>query len=99
VSTGETRRVIADGEWAVAGWTSHARVCSGTPYDNDYAAVFHVTDGRTGAVTGYCGTSCVKRVLFDLGLPPCESAGRSVPGRTPMRERAERPPRSRGRLR
>lgn len=96
MSTEETRRVIAGGEWAVAGWTSRARVRSGTPCGN---AVFHVTDGRTGAVTGYCDTSCAKRVLFDLGLPPCESAGRSVPGRTPMRERAERPPRSRGRLR
>jgi ketosteroid isomerase-like protein len=58
-------RVIADGDWAVAGWTSHARARNGAPYDNDYAAVFHVTDGRIDAVTEYCDTSSMKRILFD----------------------------------
>jgi ketosteroid isomerase-like protein len=40
----------------------HVRV---TPYDNHYAAVFHVTGGLIDAVTEYCDTSHMKRVLFD----------------------------------
>lgn len=63
--TQDLHRIIADGDWAVAEWTSHARARSGTPYDNDYAVVFHVTDGRIDAVSEYCDTSCMKRVLFD----------------------------------
>src|ERR1700751_2135769 len=43
--TQELHRVIADGDYAVAEWTSHARARNGAPYDNDYAVVFHVTDG------------------------------------------------------
>jgi uncharacterized protein len=46
----------------VAEWTSHAR--DGAPYDNDYAVVFHVTGGRIDAVTEYCDTSHMQRVLF-----------------------------------
>src|ERR687887_292229 len=33
----DVHRIIADGEYAVAEWTSHARARNGTPYDNDYA--------------------------------------------------------------
>ena len=57
-------RIIADGDWAVAGWTSHTRARNGTPYDNDHAAVFHVTDGRIDAVTEHCDTSSMERILF-----------------------------------
>jgi len=45
-------------------WTSHARARNGATYDNDYAVVFHVTGGRIDAVTEYCDTSYMKRVLF-----------------------------------
>jgi len=57
-------RVIADGDYAVAEWTSHARARSGEPYDNEYAVVFRVADCRIDAVTEYCDTSYLKRVLF-----------------------------------
>ena len=57
-------RVIADGEYAVAEWTSHARSRSGEPYDNDYAVVFRVADGLIAEVVEYCDTSYMKRVLF-----------------------------------
>jgi ketosteroid isomerase-like protein len=63
--TQDLHRIIADGEYAVAEWTSHARARNGAPYDNDYAVVFHVTDGHIDAVTEYCDTSYMKRVLFD----------------------------------
>jgi hypothetical protein len=46
-------------------WTSHARARNGAPYDNDYAVVFYVTGGLIDAVTEYCDTSYMKRVLFD----------------------------------
>jgi uncharacterized protein len=63
--TQDLHRVIADGDHAVAEWTSHARARNGAPYDNDYAVVFRVTDGLIDAVTEYCDTSYMKRVLFD----------------------------------
>jgi uncharacterized protein len=63
--TQDLHRIIADGDYAVAIWTSHARARNGTPYDNDYAVLFHVTGGRIDAVTEYCDTSYMKRVLFD----------------------------------
>ncbi|OHV33916.1 MULTISPECIES: nuclear transport factor 2 family protein [Pseudofrankia] len=58
-------RIIADGEHAVAEWTSHAQARDGTPYDNDYAVVFQVRDGLITSVTEYCDTSYMKRVLFE----------------------------------
>ena len=61
----DLHRIIADGDYAVAEWTSHARARNGAPYDNDYAVVFRVADGRIAAVTEYCDTSYMKRVLFE----------------------------------
>jgi ketosteroid isomerase-like protein len=58
-------RIVADGEFAVAEWTSHARARSGAPYDNDYAVLFQVRDGLIVAVREYCDTSYMKRVLFE----------------------------------
>jgi hypothetical protein len=76
--TQDLRRIIADGEWAVAEWTSHARARNGTPYDNDYAVVFHVTGGHIDAVTEYCDTSYMRRILFDQ-----EAGQLSAPAFTP----------------
>jgi ketosteroid isomerase-like protein len=61
----DLHRIIADGEYAVAEWSSHAQARNGAPYDNDYAVVFRVADGKVAAVTEYCDTSYMKRVLFD----------------------------------
>ncbi|MBL7488283.1 nuclear transport factor 2 family protein [Frankia sp. AgB1.9] len=58
-------RILADGEYAVAEWTSHAQARSGTPYDNDYAVLFQVRDGLIVSVREYCDTSYMKRVLFE----------------------------------
>jgi len=58
-------RIIADGEFAVAEWTSHARARDGKPYENDYAVVFQVRDGLIISVREYCDTSYMKRVLFE----------------------------------
>lgn len=63
--TQDLHRIIADGDYAVAEWTSHACARNGAPYDNDYAVVFHIAGGRIDAVTEYCDTSYMKRVLFD----------------------------------
>jgi len=62
--TQDLHRIIADNDWAVAEWTSHARGRSGTPYDNDYAVVFHITGGYIDKVTEYCDTSYMRRILF-----------------------------------
>ena len=58
-------RIIADGEYAVAEWTSTARTASGESYENDYAVVFHVVDGLIASAVEYCDTSYMKRVLFE----------------------------------
>jgi uncharacterized protein len=63
--TQDLHRIIADGDYAVAEWTSHARARNGAPYDNDYAVVFRIADRLIDAVTEYCDTSYMKRVLFD----------------------------------
>jgi uncharacterized protein len=63
--TQDLHRIVADGQYAVAEWTSHARARTGTEYVNDYAVVFHVIDGRIVEVREYCDTAYLKRVLFD----------------------------------
>jgi uncharacterized protein len=63
--TQDLHRIIADGEYAVAEWTSHARTRDGRRYDNDYAGVFRVVDGRITAVTEYLDTAYAKQVLFN----------------------------------
>jgi uncharacterized protein len=60
----DLHRIIADGEYAVAEWTSHARARDGRAYDNDYAVVFHVVDGLIAEVTEYFDTAYMKEVLF-----------------------------------
>ncbi|MGF7234423.1 MAG: nuclear transport factor 2 family protein [Frankia sp.] len=60
-------RIIAEGEWAVAEWTSHARAKSGVDYVNDYAVVFRIEEGLIREVTEFCDTTYMKRVLFDHG--------------------------------
>ncbi len=67
------RRIIADGDYAVAEWTSHARSRSGQHYENDYAVVFHVSGGLIDAVTEYTDTSCMKRVLFEQQTESAQS--------------------------
>lgn len=60
----DVHRIIADGEYAVAEWTTHARTRDGRCYDSDYAGVFRVIDGHLAGVTEYLDTAYAKRVLF-----------------------------------
>jgi len=60
----DVHRIIADGEYAVAEWTTHARTRDGRCYDSDYVGVFRVVDGRLAAVTEYLDTAYAKQVLF-----------------------------------
>jgi ketosteroid isomerase-like protein len=60
----DVHRIIADGEYAVAEWTTHARTRDGRRYDSDYAAVFRVVNGQLAAVTEYLDTAYAQRVLF-----------------------------------
>jgi uncharacterized protein (TIGR02246 family) len=57
-------RIVADGEYAVAAWTSRARARSGEPYVNDVAVMFHVVDGKIASAREYTDTSYLQRVLF-----------------------------------
>ena len=60
----DVHRIIADGEYAVAEWTTHARTRDGRRYDSDYAGVFRVVDGRLAAVTEYLDTAYAGQMLF-----------------------------------
>ena len=57
-------RIVADGDHAVAEWTSRATTRTGEPYVNDVAVVFHVVDGKIASAREYTDTSYLKRVLF-----------------------------------
>jgi uncharacterized protein len=61
----ELKHVIADGDLAVAEWTSRATTRSGAAYENDYAVVFEVRDGLIAAVREYFDTGYAQRVLFE----------------------------------
>ena len=62
--TQDLHRVIADGHYAVAEWTSHARSADGRAYDNDYAVVFRVRDGLIVEVTEYTDIARMAEILF-----------------------------------
>jgi uncharacterized protein len=61
----ELRRIIADGEWGVAEWTSVARSRAGREYRNDNALVFHVVDGLITEVTEYTDTERMRALFTD----------------------------------
>ncbi len=60
----DVHRIIADGEYAVAEWTTHARTRDGRCYDRDYAGIFRVVDGHLAGVTEYLDTAYAMRMLF-----------------------------------
>ncbi|MFF5293071.1 nuclear transport factor 2 family protein [Paractinoplanes globisporus] len=62
--TQELTGLVADGDTVVAEWTSRATTRDGRPYENDYAVVFVVRDGKIAAVREYFDTAYAKRVLF-----------------------------------
>lgn len=55
------KHVIADGDLAVAEWTSRARSAGGEPYENDYAVVFEVRGEHITAVREYFDTAYAQR--------------------------------------
>ena len=58
----------AEGDAASPTATGRRRVDQPRPRPqrgNDYALVFHVADRRIDAVSEYCDTSYMKRILFD----------------------------------
>lgn len=57
--------VIAEGETVAITMTSHAVAKNGKPYDNDYALMFKVRDGRIVWAREYPNTSVVSEVLSD----------------------------------
>lgn len=62
--TQELRRIVADGEYAVAEWISRARSRDGRAYENDNALVFHVVDGLVASVREYTDTAYMRTILY-----------------------------------
>jgi ketosteroid isomerase-like protein len=60
----EVSCIVADGETAVAEWTSRATTRDGQAYENDYAVVFIVHAAKIVAVREYFDTAYARRVLF-----------------------------------
>jgi uncharacterized protein len=60
----EVKRVIADADAVAVEWTTRATARDGSAYENDYAFVFEVRDGRICAVREYVDTAKAHRVLF-----------------------------------
>jgi len=61
----ELTRLVADGDTAVAEWTSRATTTTGEAYENEYAVVFQVRGQEIVAVREYFDTEYARRVFFD----------------------------------
>jgi uncharacterized protein len=68
--TQEVTGLVVDGDTAVAEWTSRATTRSGRAYENDYAVVFVVREGKVAAVREYFDTAYAGRVLFGDPVRP-----------------------------
>ena len=71
----DVKRVLADGDAVAVEWTTRATARDGSPYENDYAFVFEVRDGRISAVREYFDTARAQRVLFSDPGAPCAPGG------------------------
>ncbi|MFE3255232.1 nuclear transport factor 2 family protein [Nocardia sp. NPDC059229] len=60
----EVRGVIADGDRAVAEWTTRATTVAGAEYVNDVVIAFRVAGGRIAEAREYFDTAYANRVLF-----------------------------------
>ena len=63
----ELTGLVADGDTAVAEWTSRATTVAGETYENEYAVVFRVEGLQIVAVREYFDTAYAGRVLFGAG--------------------------------
>ncbi|WP_019930336.1 nuclear transport factor 2 family protein [Nocardia sp. BMG111209] len=60
----ELRTLLADGDHAMAEWTTRATTTDGTEYANDVVIVFRVAGGRIAEAREYFDTAYAGRVLF-----------------------------------
>jgi ketosteroid isomerase-like protein len=60
----DVRTVLADGDRALAEWTTRATTKAGEPYINNVAIVFRVQDGKITEAREYFDTSYAHRTLF-----------------------------------
>lgn len=62
--TQDLHTVMADGDHALAEWTTHATTSTGDPFTNHVAIVFRITNGRIAEAREYFDTAYVGRLLF-----------------------------------
>lgn len=72
--TQHLHHLVADGDRAVAEWTSKAITLQGEPYENDYLVSFQVSGGLIVAVREYFDTDYARRRMFPNAQPGTASA-------------------------
>jgi uncharacterized protein len=60
----DVTNLLAEGEQVALEWTTRGRTAAGADYENAYAGIFIVRDGRIQAVREYTDTLHAQRVLF-----------------------------------
>ncbi|BEK98917.1 nuclear transport factor 2 family protein [Nocardia seriolae] len=65
--TQEVHGVLADGDRAVAEWTTRATTAAGEEYVNDVVITFRVTGGRIAEAREHFDTAYAARLLFNAG--------------------------------
>jgi ketosteroid isomerase-like protein len=62
--TQEVRTILADGDHAVAEWTTEATTKNGIAYVNNVVIVFRIEDDKIAEAREYFDTGYARRVLF-----------------------------------
>jgi uncharacterized protein (TIGR02246 family) len=60
----ELLSVLADGDHAAVEWTARAKLTKGGDYENHYAFVYEIRDGKIRTMREYADTQYAQRVLF-----------------------------------
>ncbi|MEU6145582.1 nuclear transport factor 2 family protein [Streptomyces sp. NPDC047081] len=65
----EITHIIAEGDWVFVEATGHGSFHDGTPYDNRYANVYEVVDGRIRTQREYMDTPYMAGLLATVAPP------------------------------
>jgi ketosteroid isomerase-like protein len=61
------RNLLADGDWVTLQYRMECRAANGNPYEQEYAFLFEVHDGRVTTIWDYYDTALVERAVLGEG--------------------------------